>query len=294
MSRFAEAFVQAVKNIFRNSLATLVTVLILAACLVFFGAVLSLSDNIDYNLADITDMNVIEAFLEYDSTPEDAERIGAEIRAMDNVVSVEYVSKADGIAAMQEEFGDYAYLLEDISEEENPLSDCFRITYADNDKATTLDYAVKQIEGVRKVNSRLDLAAKIDSVEHGVSILFVAFSILCAVICLFVVINTLRLSVYARRGEIAIMRYIGAGRVYIARPFVIEGLLIGLMGTLVAYFTEKIIYSALSTFVAEEMNMIKLYSFAELTPKLLISFLVISFVTGIVGSIVSVGKYAGA
>lgn len=294
MNAFLEALSQAVKNIFRNSLATLVTVLVLSACLIFFGAFVALSDNIDYNLDDITDMNMIEVFLEYDSTPEDAERIGAEIAALDNVVTCEFVSKADGIASMQAEFGDYAYLLDDISEEENPLSDCFRITYADNDRATTLDYALKQIEGVRKVNSRLDLAAKIGSMERGVSILFVCFSILCAAICLFVVFNTVRLSVYARRDEIAIMRYIGAGRAYIARPFVLEGLIIGFVGTAVAYFSERLIYSALSSFVAEEMSMIKLYPFSALTPKLLIFFLAISIVTGVIGSLISIGRYAGA
>lgn len=83
--------------------------------------------NINYNLEDVSDLNEIEVFLEYDISAEEAARIGAEIARLDNVASVAYVSKEDGIAEMQGEFAEYAYLFSDIGEDENPLSDLYRV-----------------------------------------------------------------------------------------------------------------------------------------------------------------------
>ncbi len=294
MRRFGDALIQALHGMFRNGLLTFVSIFVLISCLLFIGSFALISRNIDYNLADVTDLNEIEVFLEYDADDATAARVEAEINKLDNVESVTYVSKEDGLKEIAGEFAEYSYLLDDITAEENPLSDCFRIVYADNAKATTLDYDLKQIEGVRKVNSRLDLAATIGSLQSGVSIVFVWFAILCGVVSLFVIINTIKLSVYARREEIAIMRYIGAGRAYIAAPFVLEGALIGIVGATVAYFLEKLIYRALSGFIVSEIGIVKLYSYSAMTPMLLLIFFGIALFCGVVGSIVSLGRYVEA
>lgn len=279
MRRFGDALLQALHGMVRNGLLTFVSIFVLVSCLLFIGSFALISKNIDYNLEDITDLNEIEVFLEYDADAATAARIGDEIRALDNVESVTYVSKEEGLREVAGEFAEYAYLLDDITPEENPLSDCYRITYADNAGATTLDYELKQIKGVRKVNSRLDLAATIGSLQNGISVIFVWFAVLCGVVSLFVIINTIKLSVYARREEIAIMRYIGAGRAYIAGA---------------AYFLEKLIYSGLSSFVLSEVGIVKMYSYSAMTPMLLAIFFAISLFCGIVGSIVSLGRYVEA
>ena len=294
MKRFGDALLQALHGMVRNGLLTFVSIFVLVSCLLFIGSFALISKNIDYNLEDVTDLNEIEVFLEDDADAATAARVGDEIRALDNVESVTYVSKEEGLRKVADEFAEYAYLLDDVTPEENPLSDCFRITYADNAGATTLDYELKQIEGVRKVNSRLDLAATIGSLQNGISVVFVWFAVLCGVVSLFVIINTIKLSVYARREEIAIMRYIGAGRAYIAAPFVLEGILIGCVGAGIAYFLEKLIYRGLSGFVLSEIGIVKMYSYAEMTPMLLAIFFAISLFCGIVGSIVSLGRYVEA
>ena len=90
------------------------------------------------------------------------------------------------------------------------------------------------------------------------------------------------------------MRYIGAGRAYIAAPFVLEGVLIGCIGAGAAYFLEKLIYSGLSDFVLSEVGIVKMYSYSAMTPMLLAIFFAISLFCGIVGSIVSLGRYVEA
>ena len=294
MRRLTDALGAAVKGMFRNGLLTFVSIFVLVSCLLFIGSFALIAMNINYNLEDVSDLNEIEVFLEYDISAEEAARIGAEIARLDNVASVAYVSKEDGIAEMQGEFAEYAYLFSDIGEDENPLSDLYRVIYEDNDRVTTLDYNLKQIEGVRKVNSRLDLAATIGSLQSGISFIFVWFTALCAVVCMFVIINTIKLSVYSRREEITIMRYIGESRAYIAAPFVLEGAFIGILGAAVAYFLESAIYRALVGYVAEQMYIVKLYTYAQASPAILSIFFGLALFTGIVGSCVSLGKYVEA
>ncbi len=294
MRKLTDALSAAVKGMFRNGLLTFVSIFVLVSCLLFIGSFALIAMNINYNLEDVSDLNEIEVFLEYDISAEEASRIGAEIARLDNISSVEYVSKEDGIAAMQGEFAEYAYLFSDIEDEENPLSDMYRVIYEDNDRVTTLDYNLKQIDGVRKVNSRLDLAATIDSLQSGISFIFVWFTVLCAVVCMFVIINTIKLSVYSRREEITIMRYIGASRAYIAAPFVLEGAFIGILGATAAYFLESAIYRGLIGYVADKMYIVKLYTYAETSSAILTIFFGLALFTGIVGSCVSLGKYVEA
>ena len=294
MRRLADAFSQAFKGVFRNGFVTFVSVFVLVSCLLFIGSFTLIAMNVAYNLEDVTDLNEIEVFLDFDADDETVARIEREILRLDNVESVILVSKEDGLSDMTGEFADYGYLFDDITDEENPLSDKFRVLYIDNARVTTLDYELKQIDGVRKVNSRLDIAATVASLQGGITVILAWFALLCTVVCMFVVFNTIKLSVYSRRDEITIMRYIGASRSYIAAPFVLEGMLIGTVGAVAAVFLEKLIYTVLTDYVAVQMNVVRLYSFAEVTEPLLAVFFGIALSTGIFGSLLSLGKYVEA
>lgn len=291
MKRIGDAFAQAIKGMFRNGLVTFVSIFVLISCLVFVGCFLMIAKNVDYNLESLTDLNEIEVFLDYELDDEAASDINKQIKILDNVSSTTLVSKEEGLEEVRQEFLDYSFLFEEITPEENPLSHKIIVIYEDNQKVTDLDYNIKQIDGVRKVNSRLDIAASVASLQRGLSVVFVWFTVLCAVVCMFVIINTIKLSVYSRREEITIMRYIGASRTYIAAPFVLEGAFIGTLGASVAFLIEKLIYSGLMGFVADKMGFVKLYEFGVITPDLLAIFFGLSLFCGIVGSIFSLGKY---
>ena len=294
MRRLTDAIGQAFKGLFRNGFITFVSVFVLVSCLLFIGSFALIALNVSYNIEDVTDLNEIEVFLDFDADDEAVVRIEREILRLDNVSSVVLVRKEDGLKDMSDAFADYAHLLEDISDEENPLSDKFRVLYKENDKVTTLDYELKQIDGVRKVNSRLDIAATMDSLEGGISMILLWFTVLCTVVCMFVIMNTIKLSVYSRRDEITIMRYIGASRAYIAAPFVFEGAMIGTIGAVIAFLLEKGIYSMLTEFVSTQMGIVKLYTYAEVTQPILAVFFGIALFTGVVGSLFSLGKYVEA
>lgn len=291
MKRIFDAIGQALVGMARNGLVTFVSIFVLISCLVFVGCFHMIAKNVDYNLSSLTDLNEIEVFLEYDYTDEQAAAVNTQISALDNVTSTTLVSKEAGLDEMRQEFSDYSFLFDDIEPSENPLSHKIIVIYEDNSKVTDLDYNIKQIDGVRKVNSRLDIAASVNSLQSGLSVVFIWFTVLCTVVCMFVIVNTIKLSVYSRREEITIMRYIGASRAYISAPFVLEGAFIGCIGASVAYFIEKLIYSGLMSFVADKMDFVKVYDFAVLSPDLLAIFFAISLACGVLGSLFSLGKY---
>lgn len=294
MRRFCDVVLQGLKSLLRNGPVSLVSIFVLTCCLLFVGSFGVIALNIAYNFDDVSELNEIEVFLEFDADSEDVERIEREIYRLDNVESVTYVSKQEGLVDMQTEFVEYGDLFNDISDDENPLSDKFRVVYTDNDRVTTLDYNLKQIEGVRKVNSRLDIAATVGSLENGISIIFIWFAVILTVVCIFVVSNTIKMSIYLRREEITAMRYIGASRGYIAAPFVFEGLFVGVIGTVCAFFLERVIYSVLESYIRMQMGIVKLYTFSEVAPIILCVYFAISVICGVIGSLVSMNKYVEA
>ncbi len=291
MKRLFDAIGQSVTGMLRNGLVTFISIFVLISCLVFVGSFLLISENVDYNLDSITELNEIEVFLEYELDDAAADGVYKEILKLDNVSDATLYSKAAGLEEVKQDFPDYEELFEDISEEENPLSHRIIVIYEDNSKVTDLDYAIKQVDGVRKVSSRFDIAASIGSLQSGISVVLIWFFVLSVVVCMFVIVNTIKLSVYSRREEITIMRYIGASRTYIAAPFVIEGIFIATIGAVTAFVIERLIYSALMGFVGDQMGFVKLYEFSAVAPMLLLVFFGISLFCGIIGSLVSLGKY---
>ncbi len=291
MMRVADAFAQAIKGIFRNGLASFVCVFVLISCLVFVGSFAMISVNVDYNLDRIAELNEIEVFLEYELDDAAAAEINAAIEALDNVSGTTLYSKEEGLEEMKNEFSDYAPLFENISAEDNPLSHRIVVIYEDNAMVADLVFGIEQIKGVRDVKARPDIAASVEALQSGLSIVFAWFAVLCTIICMFVIVNTIKLSVYARREEITIMRYIGASRSYISAPFVLEGVFIGVIGAGVAFFIEKLVYSGLMSFVGQKMGFVALYGFNEISNGLLAAFFGISLFCGIAGSLFSLGKY---
>lgn len=286
---------EAFLGMFRNSVMSAASILVLTSCLIVLGGFALIVYNININLNNLGLLNVIDVFLEYDATPEDAARIKSEIEGLDNVASVEYVSKEDGLKALSQE-PDASSIYTDILEnpEDNPLADCFYITYSDNSRVSTLDYNLRHIDGVRKVNNRLDLAVSIENTKSVVSLVFSWFLLILVLVSVFIIVNTIKLAVFARRDEIFIMRYVGAGRWFITLPFLIEGIIIGALSGVLAYFVEVYAYSYIVATVSSQIQFITVSEIWSVSPYLLGGFLAVGVATGVVGSCISLGKYLNA
>ena len=285
---------QGFQGIFRNGVMSFASVAVLMSCLLVLGAFTLLVQNINVNLEQVGLLNEIVVFVDRDADEEKIKQVEAKIRSLDNVASVTRTTKAEALEIMKAQSPEYAHLYEDIDESNNPLTDKFTIVYEDNERVVTLAYLLGQIDGVRKVNNSLELAATISNLKSGVLLVFTWFLVILFVVSLFVIINTVKLSVFSRRNEISIMRYVGATGWFITLPFLIEGIIIGLVSSVAAYFAELYFYQYIQRIVLSDLDMITLIPAESLQMPLLWAFLAIGVVSGVIGSGISLGKYLKA
>ena len=278
---------QAFEGLWRNGVMSFASIAVLTSLLVVIGGFTLLVTNIDVNLNEFGLINQIVVFCDPNATDEQIADIGEAIGKLDNIESVEHVTKEQGLEQMKAEYDIY----DDVSEENNPLPDSFVITYLENEKVPNLDSQLNQIEGIAKVNNRLDLATKIEGFKRGVMLVFVWFLVILGVVSIFIIINTIKLSVFSRRNEISIMQYVGATGWFISLPYLIEGAIIGIVSSVAAYFIEWYIYSYIEEMVITDLQMISILQFSDIRAYVFWGFLGLGIITGVVGSIISLARY---
>lgn len=282
---------QAVKGLWRNGVMSFASIAVLMSCLVVMGGFALLVVNIEVNLEQLGLLNQVVVYTEYDATAEQLDSMERQIWLLDNVSSVEHVTKDESLEELFSDSGE-AGIFEDLQGENNPLCDYFVIEYGEVEGLSELDFQLKQIDGVRKITQRQDLATKLESLKSGVLMIFVWFLVILTAVSVFIIVNTIKLSVFARRHEITVMRYVGATGWFITLPFVIEGVIIGALSGTVGYFIEWFAYHYVERMVMDgALSMISVLSFADISPIVLLGFIGMGLITGIVGSIVSLGKY---
>lgn len=277
---------QALSGLWRNGVMTFASIAVLMSCLVVIGGFTLLVETINVNLDQFGVLKEIVVFCDTEATEEEIVEIGNKIGKLDNIEKIERVTKEEGLEYMKTKYDVYA----DVADV-NPLPDRYDITYIDNDKVSELDYQLRQIDGITKVNNRFELATTLENFKSGIMLVFVWFLIILAVVSIFIIINTIKLSVFSRRNEISIMRYVGATGWFISLPFVFEGIIIGLFASVCAYFIEWYIYSYIETLVMTDLQMITIMQFSDISGIVLWGFIALGVVTGIIGSCLSLSKY---
>ena len=237
---------EALKGIWRNKRYSISTILVLMGCLVIIGSAFLIYANVDYNMEKLELAKEIVVFIDSGADEAQIAEIGARIAALDNVDAdnIEYTSKEDALKEEANKYSEYGNLFE-ILENDNPLRAEFVIPYFTNEGFSTLVYQFNQIEGIEKINNRLDLAGNIESLKSAILFVLLVFLIILLIVCIFLIVNTIGMAVMARKDEIVIMRYIGATGRFIALPFIIEGIIIGVVSSILAFFAQIFIYNFL-------------------------------------------------
>jgi len=283
-------FSQAFKGIWRNGLMSLAAITVLLSCLVLMGSFSLLVYNVNVNIEEVAKLNEIVVIVNTEATDEEVEALSAKIHALDNVANVVFVSKEEGLESERSRYEEYSYLFEEIAEE-NPLPDVFKITYEDNSRVANLVYALGKFDHVSKVNNRTDIANDIESIKSGVSFIFIWFLAILFVVSIFIIINTIKIGVESRSREISAMRYIGATNFFMTTPFIIEGIIIGLVSGGLGYVLQSVLYNTICDAMSGEYKMIAIAPLSEVQMYLLPGFIVIGVVAGMVGSGISLRRY---
>jgi len=282
---------QSIKGLWRNGVMTIASIAVLMSCLLVMGSFGLLVLNLEHNLEGLDKVNEIVAFVDNAVDDTGVTEIEKKIKALENVDTVRFVSKAEALA---EEAAKNPTIHEGFTDETNPYPASFYVTYDDPEGISTLQYELMHIEGIYRINDSSEMAQQIESLKNGIIYIFVAFLAILFIVSIFVIINTIRLAVYSRREEIAIMRFVGATNWFISFPFLLEGIMIGIFSSAIAFFIQWYLYIYIQGNMLANLQMISLVAFDGLIWYLAAAFVVIGVFTGIVGSSISLRKYLKA
>ncbi len=285
---------QSIKSLFRNGVMSLASIAVLMSCLVVMGSFALLVYNINFNVQNVGLLNDIVVYVEKGRDDLEVTEIGNKIKAIDGVSSVVFVSKAQTLEEEKAKYAEYTSLFDRMDESNNPFQDSFTVKYDDNSKVSTIEYVIENIDGVDQVNCRADLAENIENLKSGIIFIFTWFLILLFLVSIFVIINTIKIAVFTRRQEISIMRYVGATNWFVVFPFVVEGILIGLISSGIAYLAESYLYKYVQELVLNDYQMISIAPFDGLWHFVVIGFVLVGVIAGTVGSVISTRKYLKA
>ena len=282
----------AFNGLFKNGVMTVSSIFVLLSCLVIMGSFALVTMNINENVNKIDGYNKIVVFAEKGTSDHGLALMQSALEKIDGIESVEH---KDRDAALEEQLAEYnlqsEFLLETYKND-NPLKDSFVVTYKPTANVETIKLHIdNSVENVAKYNINMEVVDQINNLKNAFTIIFSWLLILLILVSGFVIINTVKLSVYSRRDEIALMRYIGATDLFISIPFLIEGLVIGIIAAALAFGGQFLLYKYLMLELIGQYEIITIIPFEELQMFVIISFAIVGVAMGFIGSIISLKKY---
>lgn len=279
------------KNIWVNRFLSVATVLVLVACLIIVGTGSLIFLNINSLLDLIEGQNVVMVYVRDEATDYETESLGLQLQDMNNIKNVEFVPREDAFENQKEQFGDKAALLEGLSAE--ILPDAYKVVVDDLSMFDSTVNEIKKLETVLKVRENSDLASKVEMLRNAVSYISLGVIVILFLVSMFIVSNTIRITIYNRRLEISIMKAVGATNSFIRWPFLVEGVLLGLISAVVSLLLEYVVYSIALIWFADLMSTLggTPVEFLDYIWFFLAVFVFIGVVIGTTGSLISLNKY---
>ena len=290
LNRYGYLIGEGFRNIFTHRFMSFASITIIIACLIVMGSFTLLDINISNIIDDIGDQNQVLAYVDEEMSAEEAAaKIQPQIEAAGNVASVEFMSRSQARTNFMEKYDDH--LMEGIDDE--VFRHRFIIQLNDLSLMSQTKDELSQISGIVKVNAPLDYADKFISVRNIVSVVSLALIVVLVLVSLFIMSNTIKLATFGRREEIAIMKMVGASNSFIRCPFVVEGLILGLVGGGLAFAAEWGLYKALEAKISSSLaaSFINIVPFSQLWLFVLVAFLVIGVLVGAVGGVIAIRNY---
>ena len=232
----------------------------------------------------------ISAYLLDGLTAEETKEVEKITREISTVARVEYVSKAQALKTLQERLGDQKKILDALGDS-NPLPNYFLVTVKNSSDVKRTAEVIAEIYGVEEVKYGQDVATNLFELTHLVRVFGLILMAILALATVFIISNTIRLTVFARRKEIAIMKYVGATDSFIRWPFVLEGILLGFIGGSVSAIILRSFYSAMTEKIYATLAFLPLIEQFPFMNYLSLFLIVSGMLVGILGSTISLKKF---
>ncbi len=279
------------KNLISHRSMTLSSVSVLTACLLLIGVSMMILFNIQSMVQQIENQNVVIAFVADGLDEAATAQVGEDLKKVTNVSSVEFVSKEDAFIDQLESYGVEAESFTNLLE--NPLPDCYHITVSNLETFDVTLANIKNVQNISSIRESQELVGQITALQKSVSAICAIIVILLFVVSIFIITNTIRITMVYRKIDIQVMKSVGATNNFVRWPFIVEGVVIGVFSALLAlgltFAVEKIEGDALSSFITLFGG--TTVSIFEYWPILVACYIGGGLLIGIFGSIVTMAKY---
>ena len=278
----------AFKSFKRNktiSIATIITVLVTFIVLGTFSLV---AENLNLAIGGLEDKIELVVYLNDDISPIDRKEVQVKINAQEGVKEIQYESREDAFKKLQE---NNAGILKGYTLEKNPLPASYIVKLEDMSYAPAIREAVKDLDGVESVSDEQESIDTIQSIIKFTKIIGTVLFVILVGVSIFLIMNTTKLTVYARRKEVGIMKFVGATDWFIRWPFIIEGILIGLIGTFLSVIALYFLYKFVISFIAARVIILNLIPILYIFTSLLWKFVLGGVLVGGFASYLALRKF---
>lgn len=278
-------------NLIANRSMSFSSISVLTACLLLIGISVVILLNIQNLVKDVEKQNVVVAFVKLDADDETTAKVGTDLLAIPNVEAIEFVSKEQGYEEQLKEFGVEKDLFDDIIE--NPLPHSYRISVSNLEEFSVTLEQIKAVENVDVVRESQELVNQISTIQKSVTAICVIMVIVLAFVSMFIISNTIRITMVSRKIDIQVMKSVGATNLFICWPFMIEGVIIGFISGVISLlltvafqkFEGESLSSLLALFGSESISII------DHLPLLIVTYIFAGVIISSMGSVFSIRKY---
>ena len=278
-------------SIFTHGFMSFAAVCMIVACLIIMGSFTLLAVNLDNTLGDLESENEMLVYIDDTLTQDQARALQPILAQVDNVSQLTFVTKEAALADFKAKHGDTTSVLNDLPDE--ALRDRYRVHVVDIELMKQTKAALEQVEGVGFVNAATEIAdgfVMVRNIATGVALVLIGILL---VISLFIIANTIKLATFYRREEIAIMKMCGATDGFIEWPFVVEGMVLGLTGALIAFFAQWGLYQMVAKLAIQGngQSLVSIISYSSMAPNILVVFCAVGAFIGVGGSLFAIRKF---
>ena len=281
------------RNVFKNKKSTFSCLGVMCATMFMFGIFFAIGQNINSIVAEVEDAQAIRIFAVQDATQEQIDTLGEQIAAIEGVNKVQPKTAEDAYNDVKESLGDKQDVMEGL--EVSAFSASFIVTLTDLDLNEGVQDQIMKLDNVKRITSSNQTISALSKVGKWIRIITGAILIILIIISVFIISNTIKLTVHARRKEISIMKYVGATNGFIRTPFIIEGVIIGIISSILSLGIIGVLYNVIATKLVSSSTFqtigVSILTFSNLFTQILVVYLVLGIGIGILGSSISMRKY---
>lgn len=296
MHSFGYLFREGIKGLWKNRTMSIASIAVLISCLLLTGVAGLLTLDLSVTMESIEGNNTLTVYLEQNLPALTAVKVGEELRQIDNVSDCALVPKDDALASViasigNGEDGGYGDLFDSMRGSGNPLPDAYTLSLVDLSLYDETVSKIEAVEGVSDVSDYRSVATKLSNLNRLVRYGSIAIVIVLAVVSLFIISNTIKVTLFSRRMEISIMKSVGATNGFVRIPFIVEGLVIGLVSGVISAMVLYFSYGKAVEVVYDLAPFLTVVDIKPYAAWLYLAYILVGMLFGVLGGIISISKY---